>query len=457
MESNPLVGAYQRYKAGTEKLIQWLFDSVNTCDRVAPSRQPKGKLRTGVVRKVRTDELILLAEKIISATDPTIDIPLGILDCTRDTIKGRQQSALWYADKGDIQSNSTHRYFLTTLEEIFELLKREVKSRRPKRKKKIELATDSKDLGNVFLHLELEDSSIGDETDTPVKAKKTPTFKQPVALEMSEEDLDNEKRFAIWCLMDDLHSIRAHMRGIWKQYKDGELSLQTTCEITDRAVHIMCLVRDDFLSDHPTLASWTQILHCIGIDRYVRNARDITPWVCSSERHEHERPSTTCHSERLCMPAWCALQSYTQLVHWIKYVRPTSDAGDRPVFAFTSHPFAKALLNITADLVKLASQDSTTHEVFDRYTGFLLLMAHKDETYGPHTLVATQMYMEIWDVLEGHTERAMLEADVTISQAMEATAKFDAFSKACNSQDNGRSIQMDVTGTFCFNSYLANH
>ncbi|CZT17851.1 uncharacterized protein RCC_03687 [Ramularia collo-cygni] len=447
MDSAPLIGAYQRYKAGTEKLIQWLFDSASACGPAAPSNRPRSKPKTQPAKRVRTDELIPLAQKIIAAKDPTIDIPLKVLDCTRDAIKGRQQSALWYADKGDLMSNSTHRHFLTILEEIFEMLKREVKSRRPKRKKKIELATDSADLSNLFLHLELEDPSIGtDEADTFDKPKRSAKAQQPVELKMSEEDLENERRFSIWCLMDDLHKIRIHVRGVWMQYKDGDLSLQTTCEITDRAIYIICEIRDDFLNANPTLDSWRNILCCIGLDRYIRNARGIAPWVCSSKDHEHEGPSTTCHFDRLCMPAWCALEEFERLVCWIKYQQPFDSPGDRPVCAFTAHPFARALLDITADLVQLAPSRRSECPIFDRYTELLLRMIDEDQTYGPHNLVATQIYMDVWDVLESCPERALLEANATIEQGAETTRNFSEFSKACSSVSTKSEIRMDVTG-----------
>lgn len=451
MESTPLVGAYQRYKAGTAKLIQWLFDAASICDGAVPARRLNSKSKPKVTRKVRTDELVPLAQKIISSKKPTTDIPLDILDCTKDTIKGRQQSALWYADKGDVESNSTHRYFLTTLEEIFEVLKREVMSRRPKRKKKIELATDSNDLSNIFLHLELETpTSVGTDGKTSKKPSTPARSPRLVELEMSEEERDNGRRFAIYCLLDDFHNIRMHVQGIWAQYKTGNLSLPIACEITNRAMRIMSSLREEFCAEHPSLETWMHFLPYFGKDLYVKNARGVTPWVCSSTSHYHNGPSATCHSNRLWMPAWCALQDFQQLSCWIKHEH-RKGTGNWPVSTFTGHPFARELLNITAELVELAQGGLHIGEVSDRFTYWLLDIARDcSQTYGPHTVASAQIYMDIWDVLDGQTDRALLEGSSILAQVASTEDRFDEFAEGYNSVQFDAATEVDFSGMLPF-------
>lgn len=432
MSSSPLVGTYKRYKAGTEKLVQWLSNSANSCNSAVHADQTKTASKQLPTRKLRVDELIPLAQKVVAARDPKVDITLAILDCAKDTISGRQQSARWYADKGDTQSNSTHRYFLSTLEEIFEILILEAKSRRPKRKKTIELATDTNDLSNIFLRLDLEDTRFEeDEQQLSVESATQRQNQQHVELDLSQEDLEDDARFAVWCMMEDLHNIRLHVRGVWQKYARGDLSLPTTCQITDDAMYQMSATFLEFQKDFPSLITWNQILMLIGLDSYVHSARGAKIWICTSKDHDHHGPSATCHSDRLCMPAWGALQALQDLSDWLQGL-PTTGGPLRLTAIHSTHPFGNALLNIAGDLVDLAIGTPRKEANFDIYTrGLLSMVRHGRDTYGPEMLVGTQIYMEIYDVLGGRMDRGMLEATNTIARAAATLEAFDKLHIKC--------------------------
>lgn len=180
------------------------------------------------------------------------------------------------------------------------------------------------------------------------------------------------------------------------------------------------------------------MLDVIGLQMYVQNARGSKPWVCSSKDHDHQGPSAACHSDRLCMPAWSALQDFQDLAGGIRALGSEA-ATNPPISVFSGHPFAKSLLNIAFELVELACHGTKVNFVqFDQYTHFLLqIIASDRESYGPHILVATQIYMEIWDALDGHTDRGMLEASITIARSAETFRKFEDFKRQCISADDG--------------------
>ncbi|EME43742.1 hypothetical protein DOTSEDRAFT_79739 [Dothistroma septosporum NZE10] len=189
MNSNPLVvGTYKRCNASTRKLVQWL---VRTAEKVSGPRNASfPRLAIGNKQAARqqipVDCLAPLARAVVDA-NPRVDIELSVLDIARDCALGCKEYVLWYkslakgtnGDVWPIEANRKHRYMVSKLEEISEMLRREVKARQPKRKKRIELPSDSGDFSNIYQHLEVEETtSVKDDlptaNQTSRKSKKPP-------------------------------------------------------------------------------------------------------------------------------------------------------------------------------------------------------------------------------------------------------------------------------------------
>lgn len=115
MLSTDLVESYARYKRGTKKIVTWLVESTTKSTK---TKVGKKSATPAVVVRIPVDRLVDLAKQIVSATDPQIEIPLEILDITKDVLNGRRLCADWYAarsardstqDTAVARSNETHK------------------------------------------------------------------------------------------------------------------------------------------------------------------------------------------------------------------------------------------------------------------------------------------------------------------------------------------------------------
>lgn len=68
----------KRYKAGTSKLVTWLAESAQLCDR-----RQNATVKKSQRRKVSTDELLVFAQRVVDSKDPIIEITVDILDITK--------------------------------------------------------------------------------------------------------------------------------------------------------------------------------------------------------------------------------------------------------------------------------------------------------------------------------------------------------------------------------------
>lgn len=125
----------------------------------------------------------MFAQHIVDSKVRTIEISVDILDVTKvseksvsntakwltshqDAISGREQAAKWYTALGEDTlgdnglsldaANDSHQYFLKALRQIFDILRKEHKSRCPKRKKRMPvLASDTNDLTNLYVRIKM--------------------------------------------------------------------------------------------------------------------------------------------------------------------------------------------------------------------------------------------------------------------------------------------------------------
>lgn len=387
MASVPLVSHYLRYKAGTNRLIHWLVSSAQQLnDRQArafgAARQPT------VLKTVTLDTLVEYAQLIVDARNPTIEISTAILDVTKDAIIGRTAAMKWYqelADNGDSagmddlyalrKANSTHKYFLRVLEKIWEILNREHKSRRPKRKKQMpKLASLENDLTNLFQHLHIDEpADIPNEELIP---ERNTEFVPPVATSDGFR-LDNEREdnlFAVWCLLKDMSDIRLHLKGVWQQYKQGNISFISAAKIADSAICMCGQLADQFTELHPEMSDFDKLIAAIG-------AQDSSSVAMNAEMHyanstassQHydvlQIQSTGSHSdaELLCRHAWQALESFRRMQRYVwsdESERRNLFQGRRPSINISGAPFTKVLLDLAFELKQTFPSIGPRH--FDR-------------------------------------------------------------------------------------------
>lgn len=378
------------------------------------------------MEKIPVDALIGFAQQIIDG-DPKITIPLEILNVTKDTIDGRRACAGWYSGferdqelpRDVIDSNTKHRYFLLQLETVFEARRREVKSRRPKRKKKIELS-GAEHLTNLYQHLQLEEPSSSESSNpssSSTKPKKPVVEEHDYSLADSEED---DKAFAVYCMFQDLWELRMQIGQLWHDYHTGKISFIAASHTTESAIQIAFLLAGDFHSTHSDLQNFDQIVDYLGHESYISVARYCGGGQVEAGSSDPASASALEHKDSfLLMPAWCAINDVRQLALDL-HIQRSSVQASRPTTVFPGHRF---LLNIVGDLGKLAGLPCQEYtEEFrtqldgpwlmpycDHYTARLFGLVSAPTPFGAGIPAATAMYMNVYDVLEGDLERGLRE------------------------------------------------
>lgn len=431
MATDPLVGTYKRYKTGTEKLVKWLTESARLCQPI--------EVKTGVgpptsksSKKATCANLLAYAQRITTSTEPLIDIPIDIINVAKDAISGRKHCADWYAALATglaatsvrAQSNARHRKFLCVLESIFDALKKEHKARRPKRKKKLpELAADTEDLSNLYLHLNLEEPSPASEDVQPQTSARRTLKTEERRLEKAPvyelEDEREEKTFAIWCLFKDFFDMRMQVRRMWEQYMSGELSFLVASKVTEFAINMMKQAAVGFAQQHPELDNFEKMMKLIGFETYVAEA--ITAGAHSYLEYASGMkpaiPTGTDKPDLLCMQAWVALENFrNHLPYAFTRDGEASEGKKKPYSTLPGHPFGQVMISIAEDLKGLAPQLSmgpdsmyNLNAGLDGYT-VQLLFSMSDRVHRTSLIAATQMYFEIFDILGSELSRGIHES-----------------------------------------------
>lgn len=136
METDPVSLLYQRYKSGTNYVVDWLVDTVRQRQditnilRISKLVQPRsaGKKVRRREQKFNAakqqillscDDFLRLASTLSSSS---LNEPSGLSDAisvTRDVIRGRRKCSRWYAKR---DRDSGHEAFVRTLEQVLQAL-----------------------------------------------------------------------------------------------------------------------------------------------------------------------------------------------------------------------------------------------------------------------------------------------------------------------------------------------
>ncbi|KAM3419846.1 hypothetical protein BST61_g3175 [Cercospora zeina] len=442
MASVPLVSHYLRYKAGTTGLVNWLASSAQQLnDRQAGA--PGATQHSTIPKKVSLSTLIEYAKRVVAARNPPIEISTAILDITKDAILGRKAAMQWYrelADSGDSagvkdvsdlrQANSTHEHFLQVLEQVWEILNREHKSRRPKRKKQMpKLASVENDLTNLYQHLHIEEpADVPDEESTSGPATPAAPPRAQPGRGADDFQLDNGREddlFAIWCLLKDMFDIRVHLKGVWRQYKQGTLSFISAAKIADSAMAVCWELAGEFTALHPELDDFDTLVAVIG-------AQDFTLIAMGAQLYhgdeDHDKTCTRCDyrrhdAELLCCHAWRALGSFRSVQQYVwanEFERRDVFQGKKPYINIPGFPFTKVLMNLAFELKTTFpcvgprhfhraafDQASCTPDLY--LTELLAFSATANMNIG--LVAATQIYADMHDELGGNMSCELEESE----------------------------------------------
>jgi hypothetical protein len=264
-----LLETYAEYKKGTDTFVQWLVETARATGTVgflfksgvkvaAPTAPAGGRLK-GKARKQAKKEApkpVLETQKIsinvfdqlahAIANDKTAKVPPSIFDILRSVIRGRKECATWFIfnqiDASDAmkENNEGHQHFIAVLEHVMSILKVKESSFRKAVPQTTTLAVDH--VTNVYECLRLEKTV---ESDDLSKNVPLPTPSGIYKL----ESMRGETSFAIFCLLRDMTSLRIYVRRTWREFKRGNIALQTAALVTNAAIAKIEEMNNEFRTD----------------------------------------------------------------------------------------------------------------------------------------------------------------------------------------------------------------
>ncbi|MCJ1231126.1 hypothetical protein MMC12_007802 [Toensbergia leucococca] len=319
-----LFDRYKRYKRETADLVQWLVETAKAYENVAKlptatKRQKKnakkkakaaaradGVTELPVAVEARANlsseqqpatdppskhtiplrDFVPLAQRIAKFTTSPAKAPAVISKTLRSIIASRKRCAKWYENQVANEplfkgNNHTHMHFIRVLEQVFEILypsgysEAEKQSGNDNRTPLGGGIGDGKDNkknisrkpGNIFETLDIEepgasgpDVDVGSEDagvdntamPTPIKHQTTDVYE----VEPSEEDTV----FAIYCLLDELDSIRKFLREVWSQYRSHDISLMNASVTTNTAIELVRRTGEEFVIAFPKCSTVEELL-----------------------------------------------------------------------------------------------------------------------------------------------------------------------------------------------------
>ncbi|KAK5686411.1 hypothetical protein LTS10_002529 [Elasticomyces elasticus] len=467
-----VVGRYRLYKAGTEKVALWLARTASRfCDvhiiteTVQRSRREADRRRQQQRVKFSTRHLVAFATAITSAT-PLVAIPTYILRLLEDVIAGRQYCADWYAaqpseEDGDMsKQNEGHAHFIAVLENVLSLLSVCTVQQRP-RQPSAPTATSpdpSRSLHSLFATLEIEKTSMD-----ASEAETTPSTLDPESCDCADPDAtdfvfsdegSSSLAFEAWCLLQDLHDMRACVRDTWHEYSRGEVSIFAAGMVADSAFRLMRRHEAEFVNNHPEIGDYEKLFQFLNIGLVVYEKLVLVMPNDSGASAQRPVPAIN-PAALLCPSAGFLLHQFAELVgrrllekacespelaatlkeygyEPSKWDMPTHCQGHRFGETLSRHlPRILAHGASTRD-TRLAGDtcDSPADEFLE---GLYHLVAHLGNGGGTPIwlVVACQTYMDIYDIL-GHRIDAAATAFVRCHvETAVAVQRYDTARQDC--------------------------
>ncbi|KAF7198378.1 hypothetical protein HII31_00117 [Pseudocercospora fuligena] len=262
--STPVGGRYDLYKEGSDRLVRWVIKTALAC------RRSIVKLSSS---KVSVKDLLKCAELISTWDHPPIEVPLEMIELAADVIAGRSTAVDFYSghqkkSEAEKASDAGHIHFIEALKQVRELLETARRRRKSKAKKHVLKAVGdggnadcvTNHLSNLFDHLQVEEPSIEAWSKPSLKKAESASklVSEPITLEVNEQE---EKRFALWCLLQDMEELRAFIQQTWREHRnDDTVSLVAASAVAETGFEIMRRMEGEFVQKYPDLDTYQEAL-----------------------------------------------------------------------------------------------------------------------------------------------------------------------------------------------------
>ena len=302
-----LYDSYKRYKTSTNEFLTWLVENAPSSARLAmqPIREtepkgprPKGKERRAAKKQspskthiVAISHIIPLAQGLVKNVKKPVEVPRSVIGILQRTIAARNECAVWFEAQAKQETSLSesvkrHSYFVGVLAKALEILEPqtvpvETGSAEPSNTEEDKSTKPTAIDNNMFADLELEDFELqggvnilnthARNTDK-ARARAQESTQNVYEAEPSDEDMV----FATYCLFQDLDRIQEYICQLWKDYRNGEVSLINASATSNTAVEVVERMEMEFFSSFPTVSDWEEVMRTLHSSRGTPGKLDPT-------------------------------------------------------------------------------------------------------------------------------------------------------------------------------------
>ena len=232
---------------------------------------------------------------------------------------------------------------------------------------------------------------------------------QPSAI---NEDDPGQDTTDIFFFLREADAHREEIRKSWQRYVQGDLSLPIVTRMTEEAIRLIQISGRDIATLHLSLETLEDLNALLGNDGPASSTGPPSATIWPTLPEQAGMPRIPASVKLLCGPAFCTL-------HWVRNTLVLATKGVRDVNTgfhtiapYPAHGFARALIAVCGDLADMVNRNREQSYAFadnlDIYTASLLEIA-KSYEFHMWDVYATQIHMDIWDILQADMGRGYCE------------------------------------------------
>ena len=313
-----------------------------------PTSQPTYRIKlsqfTELARKVAEAGVIVIPENVIKLASQVVDLRRGFS-------RFYEKQATDSTRTADLK----HAHFVSTLEEVINILRppssvasdnaenasTPINNANTSKPSTDRISNGTEMLSNQFDHLELEEPIEIDDA-LPALSTEMPTngaaasqtdekASHRVEYQSANEEDDEEKYFAMYCLFTDLHGLRNFIGRTWDDYSDGRIDLMTASILTNTAFDLVRRMEIKFFAALPEFESAQKLIQFFMV--FISILRGVDP-------RRKELPDDWFNYEVADVAQWLYLPTFILLDGFCDVIQPRQMPLMKPGFFGTYDPKA---------------------------------------------------------------------------------------------------------------------
>jgi len=371
MAEHKLIGRYKLYKDGQDKLLRWLIRAARRHQDIKTIQDLQVDESGGITSTSRTWAALATA---VSAAK--VIVPAQIIKIAAEVITGREAAAAWYealnaaSDGQLVVANRRHAYFIGVLKNVYRVLQSTTPGEQAPQATmptpSSEEASDTDRLQNLFELLQLDDTPSIEQNAPMHTLSESASVSHDISLVDEEEDVRNDKVFAVWCHLEDLNALRTFIESTWTKYAQGDRTVLLAGCVADTGFSLMRRAHEEFTALHDDLGEYDAMLELLGLSLDTSD-EDVTQAQPISEEHSATRVPDSGTADLACKGAGSLVKDLLERIksHSTPHAaRPSSTESVemRARHGFESASTTGALLPASDDRMDSCTSRSTIME-----------------------------------------------------------------------------------------------